>query len=482
MEKTKRLTPKDLGPMTREELISMLLESDRKVGLLEAKEYSLNKKLMSARAKIERQLEVIRKFGIERFVTKGETLPESPINEAEACLDAGDSAANGKPKAKRGRKKGSRNFEGWDLERRSRENPVVYDTTDEACPSCGGELVHFGNDYYFELSVMPERVIVIKHIRKKMRCKECGEIVNALSGAPFGHSPISASFAASVAEKKLELGIPLDRQARKLTDLGLPTTTQLLSETFLRASDLLKPVWDEVVGALSSTECGVINADETPVKVLDERKAGRLKSQVFVYASSWFEHPMAVYDFSISREMAQTKEILKGFRGTVICDGYVGYEELAAESEGAIGLQCCWSHSRRYWFDAWKAVPKESRSRSQARPVVEAFDAVFAKEREMRDAAMPPSEVVKERNSPEYLALLSALKSAVDAADPLAGAKLAAAKRYFDNHWDSGMRTFLSDGHVDISNNLALGRWNNYADMLAAPPRRIGISRMNQSA
>lgn len=134
MEKTKKLTLRDMRSMTKEELIASLMESERKVGRLEAKAYSLNKRLLAARAKIERQLEVIRKFGVERFVTKSETLPESPINEAEACLDASDKAERSAPKAKKGRKKGSRNFEGWDLEARSRENPVVYDRIGEACP------------------------------------------------------------------------------------------------------------------------------------------------------------------------------------------------------------------------------------------------------------------------------------------------------------------------------------------------------------
>ena len=67
---------------------------------------------------------------------------------------------------------------------------------------------------------------------------------------------------------------------------------------------------------------------------------------------------------------------------------------------------------------------------------------------------IPPDEIKKKRNSKEYLAMLSDLESAATSFEPAKGSPLSDAVVYFRNNWND-MRTFLSDGHVDLTNNLA---------------------------
>lgn len=451
----------DFSSLSKQELIALvkkkdarLLETKKKIGSLEAKLYKSNLALEKALRELEEKKAIIRKAGIERFFTKAEKLPRPIINEAETLAP--------KKSSHQGRPLGSKNFASLDLEKMSEANPIkVISPNMTNCPKgCFDKdkhpihLLKAGEDISYEISVIPTRYIVTKIVREKLKCPFCGSIYEVPSSSIFGHSPLTPSLAADILDKKYELGIPLDRYSRKLVANGIPLSTETLSEWVLTSSELLKPIYLALRASLANTSCGVINADETPLKVLSERKTGRKNSYIFVYCSSYFEHSMYLYDFSLDRKMKQTKELLKNFKGTIICDGYSGYEDMVSENKN-IKLQYCYAHARRYFFDAYKSLPKKAQDNSSSKPIIAAFDSILGDERKMREEAKSPEKIKEIRNSSSYLSKLDSLERLVNSLSPITGSKLDKAKKYFLNHWETGMKTFLSDGHIDLTNNLA---------------------------
>jgi transposase len=436
--KVKTISKQEFMALSDEEKYDLLLKSRDMIGSLEARMYEKQKELDEAVRKIECKTFRVKKMSYERFVGTDEPGQGSGINEAEAL-------------SHRGRRRGGRNFAGLDLEGLSQLNPVVsVDPSSLVCPKCGAALLRIGEDVSYRISIEPSKVSVIKYVYGKYTCPIDGGLYEKPSSGPFGHSPATPSLAADVIAKKFELGVPLYRYSAKLAADGIPLSPQDLSNVVLASAELLRPIRDRIEGELRSTRCGVINADETPIKVIGSEE-GRKTSYMFVYGSSWFERPMLIYDFSESRRTDATEDLLSGFSGTVICDSYKGYDRL---KEKGIKLQRCWAHSRRRFYDIWKTLTEEEKAKSRCGPIIERFDAILSLERSWRESLVTPDEIKRRRNSEEYRGMLSGLESAATSFEPAKGSPLADAVAYFRNNWGD-MRTFLSDGRVDLTNNLA---------------------------
>ena len=436
--KVKTITREEFMALSDEDKFNLLLKSRDMIGSLEAKMYRKQKELDEAIRKIECKTFHTKRMNYERFVSKDEPTIEPIINEAEACSHGG-------------RKKGGRNFASLDLEGLSQLNPVVnLDPSSLVCPKCGMGLLRIGEDVSYRISIEPSKVSVIKYVYGKYACPIDGGLYEKPSSGPFGHSPATPSLAADAIAKKFELGVPLYRYSAKLASEGIPLSPQDLSNVVLASAELLKPIREKILDELRSSKCGVINIDETPIKVIGS-KENRRTSYMFVYGSSWFERPMLIYDFSESRRTDATEDLLKGFSGTVICDSYKGYDRL---KEKGIRLQRCWAHARRRFYDIWKTLTIEEKAKSKCGPIIKQFDAILSIERLWRTSLLPPDEIKKKRNSKEYQEMLSSLESMVTSFEPAKGSPLADAAGYFRNNWGD-MRTFLSDGHVDLTNNLA---------------------------
>ena len=74
-----------------------------------------------------------------------------------------------------------------------------------------------------------------------------------------------------------------------------------------------------------------------------------------------------LYDFNKTRETDKTKEILNGYNGYVVTDGYAGYDELVKEG---IKIQRCFAHTRRKFYDIVKVLPDELKRVSAANEMV----------------------------------------------------------------------------------------------------------------
>ena len=73
-----------------------------------------------------------------------------------------------------------------------------------------------------------------------------------------------------------------------------------------RTMDLLEPLYSELLNNLLHNEFNVIHADETPLKVIGSKKD---KCYMFVYATSFWEKPIYIYDFNDSRSTKNHEKI-----------------------------------------------------------------------------------------------------------------------------------------------------------------------------
>ena len=171
--------------------------------------------------------------------------------------------------------------------------------------------------------------------------------------------------------------------------------------------------------------------------------------------------PLNVFDFTVSRHHDGPDLMLADFCGTLVADGYSGYEGIALRSEGRIRRAACGAHARRKVFDARDAYPLECSF------VLAKFQQLYDIEDRARTLSIDERLALRQSESAAVWRSLGEWLKGDAAARVLPKSKLGAALGYLRNHWES-LQTYLSDGRVPIDNNevehlmkqVALGRKN----------------------
>lgn len=447
----KKLDKNELNQRSKEELIKLLfrLQEDFEVELAntidqvtKAVTDKLTKQHQEEMNQLLKKLAdknlTIKRYNKELFDSKAEHhyTGEIVANEAE------------KNASRKGRRKGSKNFENFDFE--SLVNKVTtVDIDIRKCPDCQTELVQFGEDISYKLYRRPAQFYVEKIVTPKYKCPKDGRLFQAISDRVFPHSCLTPELAASIVDSKLGLGEPLDRQSRYLQKHGFPISTQTLSNWYLDAADCLHPLFLSLQSRLVNTSCKCINGDETTISVLENEKNGRKKSYIFCFLSSFYEHPIYLYHFKTERSSEHIKEMLNGFDGYLTCDGYSGYNIL---KEQGVKINRCWVHARRQFLNIIKGLPEKEAKKTKSYQVVKRFNEIF--QMDSKADHMAPEEKKKYRNTKEFKDKLNQLYDYVMKLNPENNTSLSKAVNYFKNAWDD-MLTFLEDGHLEMTNNAA---------------------------
>ena len=141
--------------------------------------------------------------------------------------------------------------------------------------------------------------------------------------------------------------IAIERFSRQLGRSGVPIAASTLGSLFHRCAELLKPLYDRLLALIAAHE--VVQADETRIQVQDKGKTRRAWIWTFLADN------MVAYVFSASRSGDTPVKVLGGSPGTLVVDGYTGYNQVTKPS----GRQRagCLAHVRRELFDALKDAP-----------------------------------------------------------------------------------------------------------------------------
>jgi transposase len=238
--------------------------------------------------------------------------------------------------------------------------PVLHDLPpEERLCDCGREKARIGEDVTEQLDYQPGKVFVYKHIYPKYACSGCKD---GVTSAPAAASPIAGGLAgpgmlAYVIVNKFSDHLPLYRQQDVFSRHGIFLARSTLCDWLAQCAEGLKPLVDLMRKHLLLSPA--INADETPVSVLDPTRDSTRTGYFWVYLGD-NGRPYTIFDYRDSRSRDGPAEILKDFRGYLQTDAYVSYESVVSQSAGRIIPVGCWAHARREFFDARLNQPREA--------------------------------------------------------------------------------------------------------------------------
>jgi transposase len=324
---------------------------------------------------------------------------------------------------------------------------VPHDVPPEArmC-DCGREKIRIGEDVTEQVDVVPPKMTVYRHIYPKYACSHCK---NGVTSAPPAPSPIARGMAgpgllAYVFVNKFAMHLPTYRQQDLLTHHGFFIPRSTLCDWLAQCAQGLQPLVDLMrERALMSL---VLNADETPVSVLDRTRDSTRTGYFWVYVGNG-SNPYTIYDYRDSRSRDGPAQILKNFRGYLQTDAYASYESVVSESSGRIIPVGCWAHARREFYDARLNQGYEAHYvLSLVGQLYDIEDEVRLQSPEARLAAR------QERSVPILDRLEKFLREQKGSALPKS--QYGKAVGYALNHWPE-LRRFTENGLLEIDNNIA---------------------------
>src|SRR5438477_7110715 len=343
------------------------------------------------------------------------------------------------------------------------------------CPNCGGALRRIGEDITETLDYVPGRFKVIRHIREKLSCRSCDNIVAA--PAPdhaIARGRAGAGLLAHIVVSKYDDHLPLYRQAEIFARQGINLETSTLSGWVGATSAALAPLIDALAADVMASD--TLHVDDTPVPVLapgtGKTKTGRLWTYVRderPFAGT--RPPAALFSYSPDRKGEHPRAHLKEFRGVIHADGGAcpragrrpdpgaGFNELFAG--GRIVEAGCWAHVRRKFFDVQAATGSPI-----AKEALDRIGQLYAVEKIIN--GLPP-ERRRQRRQLQSKPIAEALAAWADSTVRQLSRKseLAQAFRYMRARWTALVRCF-GDGRLALDNNpgeralrcVALGRTN----------------------
>jgi transposase len=305
---------------------------------------------------------------------------------------------------------------------------------------------------------VPAQIIAHHHVRETVTCP-CGEYVKT-ADAPLKwveKCQYAPSLVAHLIVAKCADSIPLYRLEKEFDRIGVPLSRSTMTDLFHRAALLLAPLVARLLALIRAAE--IVRADETSKKVMSE---GHCRTGFIWTFRARIPEPLITYVFAPDRSGETPKQVLGGSKGTLVVDGYTGYNSVL-DVDGRVRAGCH-AHLRRHFFDALSAAPDE------ARKALDFILALYRVEHEALEAGIV--------GTPEHLALRktksasvrSAFKTWIDEMklQHLPQGPFGKALGYASNQWEH-LGRFLEDARVPLDNNeseaalrrVALGR-NNF--------------------
>jgi transposase len=335
----------------------------------------------------------------------------------------------------------------------SEDVPHKVPAAERTCPKCDGTDLRPVGDGKMStvLDYVPGYFRRRQHIRETLACV-CGDHIvtapgpdHSVEGARYGDS-----FRAFVVTSKCADAIPLYRQAKQMSRLGIPISRSTLTDLLHQAARQLAPLSKRLLALVAGSE--VVQADETSLKMQQPNKRG------FVW--TFLAEKLIAYVFSSSRSGETPSTVLGASAGTLVVDMYTGYNEVT--STGGRIRAACLAHARRRFFDALSYAP-------EARIALEMIRDVYVVEHDAKAEGIARTDehtrLRRARARPIMERLHVWLVERKDQHAPKS--PMGSALRYALNNWTELTR-FLDDARIPPDNNrsesalrvVALGRKN----------------------
>jgi len=323
-------------------------------------------------------------------------------------------------------------------------------TTELNCP-CGHEGVVIGEETSEQLDIIPAKVQVLVHVRKKYACKQCeaGVVTAPLPPQPIPRSNASPGLLAHVVISKYQDALPLHRQEVILARHGLDIPRNTLAGWVIKAGDLIQPLLNLLQDRL--LDYPVMHCDETTVQVLNEAgKRAQSKSYMWVRVGGPPTQPIRLFHYADSRRGDVASDLLLGYQGYLQTDDYGGYNAVTAGNQ--ITQLGCWAHARRKFIDAQKVASNPSKA-NKADMAIAMIAKLYAVER--RIAGLTVDERMSARQQ-DAVPVLKTIRTWLDKTlhATLPKGALGKALAYLDRNWGK-LTVYIEDGRLSIDNNPA---------------------------
>ena len=328
-------------------------------------------------------------------------------------------------------------------------NVIELPEDERVCP-CGCQLTEIGEDVGEQLEIIPAKLRVIEHVRKKYACKSCEETIKTAPTANvlLPKAIASANTMAYIITAKYADGLPLYRLSTILKRYGIDYSRQTMSESVIATAQKLEPLMEHFRQELLAST--VMHMDETTVQVLNEPgKAPQSKSYMWVQRGGPPGKPIVLFNYDPSRSSAVPDRLLENYSGTLMSDGYAAYQQVAAKKN--LTHLCCWAHSRRKFVDAQKAQPKGKAGRADS--AIAKIAKLYAVEKRHKQSESPTRQLARENESKIVLAEFKLWLEKTQLQVPPKNA-LGKAINYTLKYWPELSR-YIESGDWPIDNNVA---------------------------
>ncbi|WP_419610425.1 IS66 family transposase [Thiolapillus sp.] len=432
-----------------------VLELVEKNARLSNEKAALELNYQQLQEKYEALLEQIRLFQRQRFGASSEkfhpdqqdlfneaeaTAEEIPIEEVDDALSAPEGASSAR---KRGRKA---------LPPELPRIEVIHDLPEEQrhCPE-GHELKVIGEEVSEQLDIIPAKIQVIRHIRKKYACPCCEAHVKTAAAPeqPIPKSNASPGLLAWIVTSKFLDALPLYRQSGMLQRIGITIARGTLAAWVIRCGELIQPLINLLREQLLLYD--IQQMDETTIQVLKETgKKAQSKSYIWVQRGGPPGRQVLLFTYDSSRGQHVADALLADYQGYLQTDGYGGYDPVCANNE--LIQVGCFAHARRKFDEALKAQGKGRAIKAgKASKGLIYIQKLYRIEKQIKD--LEPEERYQERQQ-QAVPLFDEIRTWLDKSLPQVPPTSLTGKAlyYLDNQWDK-LICYCKDGRLEIDNN-----------------------------
>ena len=338
-----------------------------------------------------------------------------------------------KERAKRKRKDNAEQLSKLETEQERREVPK-----DQCmCPHCNQEATLMGKPRRtVQFQYRPGRLIRKEYLLETVVCP-CGKHIVRAEGPPrvFDKGRYGPGFIAHLVVSKCLDAMPIHRIEKQFARLGIPLSRSTMNALFLRAGDELMVLYDRLLELVRLA--WLVQADETTFKVQSVNKKG--------YVWTFVADSIVVYVFSLSRSGKTPARVLGSSQGALVVDAYTGYNNVTTPDGRQRGG--CWSHARRYFFDALSTAP-------EAREMLDLILEIFRVEADALEAGCVGTARHHALRQDRSRTAIGKIEQwlADHKGQCLPKSPLGQAITYCDNQWKS-LTLFLDDPRIPVHNN-----------------------------
>lgn len=390
----------------------------------------------------KRQLAVAERFIADQNQAQLFADSDVSVPPRDPEVEEDDAARPDEPQDKRKTPKHRRRGRRKVAELKFPKKTVIAPVTPSTCTDCGGDRELIEPKITHRVGWEPGRFVVIEVHQEQCTCPRCPEAGVLAAPEPFllPGAMCDDALLVRVLIDKFGDHVPLNRQARRMTREGFQIGTNVLSgwvrNAFMQVRPLVKAVQQQTASG------SLLQTDDSGFPVQDGIDGRLANGRMWVFT----DRKQAFFGFSRTKEGEHPAELLSnlGVSGRLIADGGSEYNKVTAQ----LGLERggCWSHMRRYFFDA--AVQHD-----EAQVALTAIRDVFMIERDLADlTSRERLKVRKKRSQPVVDGFYDWVKGMSVKTRPKS--LLGQALGYAINQEDR-MRLFLSHGDVPIHNNLS---------------------------